>query len=154
MKKNLLYRLFGIGGVPMKIRPVLEEEGIVLADEGIAGTLVMRNIKGPGRRFIHRREGFLGCLLVTSRRLLACSFGKRQINIALDDPRLGDIYLRQTGFDRLAISFEAAHFREGWQGVMEFRFKTEKASDFNDKLLSLGLSKGTAPDREENEEDG
>lgn len=153
MKKSLLYRFFGVGGIPKKMRPMLEEEGIVLADEGVPGSIVMCNVKGPGRRFVQRREAFLGCLLVTSRRLLAASFGKRQINIAVDDPRLKNVHVRQNGFDQLAISFEAALFREGWQGVMELQFKTERASDFNCKLRAMGAATGTAADRMVAEED-
>ncbi len=37
MTKTILYRLFKAGGIPDKLRPVLESENIVVCDEGING---------------------------------------------------------------------------------------------------------------------
>lgn len=146
MKKSLLYRLFGIGGIPKKARPALEAEGIVVADEGVGGWFVMRNVKGPGRRHRQRWEGFTGWLAVTNKRLVCYTFWKRQMNIAVDDPRIAELYVDVPKPDTLSISFEAGVFREGWSGVMEFRFNTEKAEQFRDTLTSLGAQPGTAPE--------
>jgi hypothetical protein len=40
MNKTLLYRLFGLGRIPRHLRPLVESEGIVVADEGIGGWFI------------------------------------------------------------------------------------------------------------------
>ena len=145
MKKTLSYRLFRLGSIPRKLRPLLEGEGLQVADEGIPGRLVMGRVRGPGRRHYGRVEGFSGFLVVTGRRVLAYSYGKRQISIGADDPRLAEIYVRLASPEWLAISFEASAFREGWSGVMEFRFRTDRAPRFHEALISMGASQGRAP---------
>ena len=58
MSKTLLFRLFGAGKIPEKIRPHLEAEGIVVADEGIGGWYRTRDLKAPGKRFIGGEKAF------------------------------------------------------------------------------------------------
>jgi hypothetical protein len=41
----------------------------------------------------------------------------------------------------LSIAFESSVFREGWQGAIEFRFKTDKAQAFHGVLSGLGAQK-------------
>jgi hypothetical protein len=142
MHKSILYRLFRVGSIPRKIRPILEEEGIVLSDEGMGGWLIARNIKGPGKRYVHRREGFSGCLAITGKRIICYTYWKRQINISVDDSRLGEIYVDAADQQKLSISFESSVFRDGGQGVIEYRFTTDKAIPFRDALTSLGVQRG------------
>lgn len=144
MRKRLLYRLFGFGAIPRKLRPVLQQEGIVVADEGMAGSFVARNVKGPGKRYLRRIEGFSGCLVLTKKRLVGFSYWKRQINIAVDDPKFRDLHVDLTRDETLSLSFESSVFREGWQGVMEFRFRTDKAGRFFEALTALGAKQGMA----------
>ena len=117
MGKNLLYRWFGIGAIPKKIRPALATEGIVAADEGMGGWFVAKNVKGPGKRYIRRREGFVGCLVVTRKRIVCYTFGKRQMHISVDDPAVADLYADFPEKDILVVSFDAGRFRTGWQGM-------------------------------------
>jgi len=144
MGKSMLYRLLGIGSIPKKLRPVLETEGIVVSDEGMGGWYITGNVKGPGKRFIHRREGFSGCLVVTEKRVIGYTNWKRQINIAVDDPKLSSLYVELLDPQRFSISFESSVFREDWQGVVEFRFRSEKAQEFHDVLTALGVQEGAA----------
>lgn len=145
MRKTLSYRLFGLGGIPDTLRALIEAEGPLVVDEGVPGRLMMNRVAGPGQRHRGRTEGFSGFLAVTRCRILAYSYRKRQINIGVDDPRLADLYVRLTSPDILAVSFESSLFREGWSGVMEFRFLTDKAVRFHEELLKLGLRQGRAP---------
>ena len=142
MRKTLSYRLFGLGGISTRECMLIEAEGVVIADEGMPGRLVMHRVAGPGRGYRGRIEGFSGFLVITRRRILAYSYRKRQINIGVDDPRLPDLYVRLPSPDTLAVSFEASLFREGWSGVMEFRFCTDKALSFHEALRQLGLREG------------
>ncbi len=146
MKKTILFRLFKIGAIPKKLLPVLESEGIVILDEGVGGWYITKNVKGPCRRHIHRSEGFSGCLVVTKKRIICYAYWKRQINISVEDPRISELYISLPEPNVLSISFESGLFRDGWKGVIEFRFKTEKAVQFYDILISIGTRKGSAAD--------
>jgi len=142
IQKSILYRLFRVGSIPRKLRPILANEGIVLSDEGMSGWFITRHVKGPGKRYMHRREGFSGCLVITKKRILCYTYWKRQINISVDDPRLSKLYTDVTDQQQLSVSFESSVFRDGWEGVIEYRFKTDKAIQFQDALTSLGVQKG------------
>jgi hypothetical protein len=145
MKKTISFRLFGLGSVPKKVLPSLRAEGIVVSDEGVPGWLVTGNVKGPGKRFVRRAEGFSGALIVTRARLAVYSYWKRQINVAVDDARLRDLFVHVPEEGKLRLSFEASAFRDGWQGVIEYRFGTPKARRFHEVLTSLGAPDGVAP---------
>jgi hypothetical protein len=142
MKKTILYRLFGLGGIPAKLRPILEEEGVIVSDEGVGGWFVTHSVKGPGKRYIHRLEGFSGCLVVTKKRVICFTYWKRQINIPVDDPRLSELYVNTINEQTLSISFESSVFREGWEGVVELRFHTDNAIRFREALTLFGAQQG------------
>ena len=144
MKKTILYRLFGVGSVPEKLRPVLEQEGVVALDEGIGGWFVAKHVNAPGKRYRRRTEGFSGCLVVTKSRVLCYTYGKRQINISVEDPKIANLYVDAPTEQELYLSFESSDFREDWQGVIVFRFKTDKALLFQKALLAIGAQQGTA----------
>jgi len=135
MKKSFLYRLFKLGAIPNKVVPIIENEGIVISDEGMAGWFITKDVKGPGKRYRYRKEGFSGWLAVKNKRILCYTFRKRQINIPVDDPRIDSIHVGTPSVEALSISFESSVFREGWEGEIELRFKTEKAKQFY-KILS------------------
>ena len=144
MNKTVLYRLFKIGGIPKKMSPVLAAEGIEVSDEGIGGWFVTKKVKGPGKRYINRTEGFSGCLVVTGKRIVCFTYGKRQINISVEDPKISEIFVNIPKEKTLSISFESSRFRDGWAGVIEFLFKTEKAQQFHDALIGIGAQQGIA----------
>ncbi|MDZ7830304.1 MAG: hypothetical protein U5L07_00975 [Desulfobacterales bacterium] len=145
MKKTVLHRLFGIGSIPKKLRPVLENEGIVVFDEGIGGWFVTKHVNGPGKRYRHRTEGFSGCLVITKVRAVCYTYGKRQINISVKDPKIANLYVDMPEEQTLSLSFESSNFREGWEGVIEFRFNTDKALLFRDAFIAIG-AQGTSAD--------
>lgn len=147
MRKTILFRLFGIGAIPKKMRPVLESEGIVVADQGMRGRFITRNVKGPGKRYCYRTEGFSGCLVVTKKRIICFVYGKRQMHIAVDDPMISSLYVENPRKEYLSVSFESAAFRKGWSGIIEFRFKTDKAGRFYDVLTAAGVRPGKAGEK-------
>lgn len=145
MKKTILYRLFRLGSVPKKLLSALEQEGIVVLDEGMGGRFVTKHVDGPGKRYRHRSEGFSGFLAVTKERVVCYTYWKRQINISVEDPKASNLYVDVSEEQRLSVSFESSVFRKGWEGVIEFQFNTEKALLFRDALVSIGAQQGTAP---------
>lgn len=146
MRKAFSYRLFGLGGVPRKVRPVLESEGIVVCDEGMSGRFITNNLKAPGKRNLYRSEGFSGSLVITRKRIICHTYRKRQINIPVDEPLVSELQVSTPDPQTLSLSFESSDFREGWQGIVELRFHTEKALQFRDALRSLGAKHRAAAD--------
>jgi hypothetical protein len=146
MKKSFLYRLFKLGAIPNKVHPILEHEGIVISDEGMTGWFITKNVKGPGKRYRYRKEGFSGWIAVTNKRILCYTYKKRQINISVEDPRINSIHVGTPSADTLSISFESSVFREGWEGQIEFRFKTEKARQFYQVLSTIFTQQVAASD--------
>ncbi|MFO8050063.1 MAG: hypothetical protein R6U29_13605 [Desulfosudaceae bacterium] len=140
MKKPLSYRLFGLGKIPGKVRPIIESEEVVVADEGMGGWFITRHVNGPGQRYRNRVEGFSGCLVVTKKRILCFTYRKRQINIAVDDAGVSELRVSLPAADRLGLAFESSVFRRGWSGLIEFQFRTDQAPLFYDVLVSLGAA--------------
>lgn len=142
MSKTLLFRLFGIGSIPEKIRPVLESETIIVSDEGMRGWIITKDLRGPGKRYIRRAEGFSGCLVITNRRVISFTYWKRQINISTDDPKLKKLHVNIPEGGTLSILFDSSSFNDSWAGVIEFRFWTDKALQFYEVFRSIGASPG------------
>lgn len=138
MKKKWLYRLFRIGGIPAKLRPVLESEGLVVRDEGIGGRMVMEDFKAPGKRFNHRRTGFTGFLAVTQKRVIAHAFGKRILHVPFDHSKFDALQAKLVDPEHIELSFESSDFQDTWSGRVLLRFNTPKAARFFDALARSG----------------
>ena len=139
-EKTLLYRLFGWGKIPKRLRPVLEGEGIALVDEGIGGSVTMRNFRAPGRRYSWRRTWFSGSLVLTEKRFWAFAFSKPLISVPLDDDSMAQLHCGLLDNGNLGIRFDVAAFHDGWKGTIECRFATDRASIFLDKVLASGAT--------------
>ncbi len=84
MKKSILYRAFGIGKIPKHLLQIIEEEGIVLIDEGISGSVVFRNFRAPGRRHGYCKKWFIGSIVLTRKHILTFQFSKQIIGVPLE----------------------------------------------------------------------
>ena len=144
MSRTWSWRLFRAGGMPRRWRADLEREGPVIADEGVPGRFIARDVRGPGLVWKHRSEGFSGWLAVTRARFVAYSYGRRQVHIALDDPRMADLFVDLPAADGLAVSFDSGRFRDGWSGVLELVYRTPEAPRLRDALISAGARPGAA----------
>lgn len=138
MRKTLLYRLFKIGGIPKKLRPVLESEGIVVCDEGIGGWAYMKEFRAPGKRFLHRITGFSGFLVITHKRVIAYAYWKPVINVQVDDPRVSEIKSKLVDPEHLELSLESSMFNADWRGRILFRLNTPKAREFHSAISGFG----------------
>jgi hypothetical protein len=126
MIKTLLHRLFGVGRIPGRFRTALETEGVVVVDEGIAGSVTYRHFRVPGRRFRFRRTWFTGSVIVTQKRIAAFAWGRRVVNVPFDDLRIREVGVL-AGEDTLLITFEAGLFHEEMSGQVELRYRTGEA---------------------------
>jgi len=134
MSKTLLHRLFGLGKIPKRYRPTLEQEGFVLLDEGIGGTVTFRNFRAPGRRHSWRKKWFTGSLALSGRHFAAFTYWQPVVFVPLDDPRIAALECSVESEDRLCIAFDPSAFNDNWSGRIEVRFKTPRAREFAQRL--------------------
>lgn len=135
MSKTFLYRLFGFGGFPKVMRPILESEGIVLEDEGVGGSITFRRFRAPGKRYGYRKNWFTGSLVITEIRFAGFAFSKPVINVPLDAPHLGKLDCALERDDSvLRAAFDASEFHDEWSGDIEVRFRTPQAPLFLERL--------------------
>ena len=139
MGKSLLYKLFGFGKLPKKMVPILEREGIILQDEGIKGTVILRKFRAPGRYHSYKRSGFAGSIVVTKLRFAAFTFAKPIINVPIDNWRLKELDISIPKQDHLFIKFDAERFHTNWSGTVECRFQTPLASSLAEFLEKRSL---------------
>ncbi|MBW2281380.1 MAG: hypothetical protein JRG76_15700 [Deltaproteobacteria bacterium] len=137
MAKTLLYRLFGLGGLSADLRAALDQEGIVLLDEGISGAIVFKNFRAPGRYHGWRWSWFSGSLVVTERRFAAYTSVQhftKIIDVPFGDPHMRLLEGSVGSPGRLVIRFDAGEFHESWSGSIECRFNTPLARSFLERL--------------------
>ena len=134
MAHTLLYRLFGVGRMPRQWRTMLESEGLVLVDEGIAGSVTYRDFRAPGKRSAWRKVAFSGSIALTKTRLLALQYANPAINIPLDDERFEQLRISVEGKETLLVAFDASLFHNDWSGTMEYRFRTSQAQTLFETL--------------------
>lgn len=138
MEKTVLFRLFGLGGIPKGLRAELEAEDIVVADEGLGGWLVERNLRAPRRRSLYKIRSFTGFLAVTKKRVLAYTYWTPQVELPVGDPRLSALHVSSPMPRRLTLSFDYEALRPDWHGNVELRFKTARAPAFYEVFTALG----------------
>ena len=134
MAKTLLYRLFGAGKIPAHLAVQLKDEGILLLDEGIKGSVTYMDFRSPGRYSNWRRQWYTASIALTKLRLVALRFSQTIINVPLTDERIRSMKFSLEESETLLAAFDAALFHEDWSGKIEYRFRTTQAQAFLDKL--------------------
>ncbi|HYX28816.1 MAG TPA: hypothetical protein VE863_09625 [Pyrinomonadaceae bacterium] len=134
MAKTFLYRLFGVGKMPPQWRATIESEGVVLMDEGIAGSLTYRDFRSSGKRFGWRKVAFTGAIALTRSRLLALQYANPAINVPFSDERFKQLRISVEGEETLVVAFDPSLFHNDWSGTMEYRFHTSEAKAFQKAL--------------------
>ncbi len=129
MKKSLFHRLFGLGKVPKKFKPILDEEGVKLLDEGISGSITFKNFKAPGRYHSWKRSWFVGSIAITEKTFAAFSLAKPLIYVLFEHDKFEELYCTLENENTLLITYDASAFNEKWSGIIECRFKTSQALD-------------------------
>jgi hypothetical protein len=136
MRKSLLYTLFKLGRLPKKSVAMLESEGIVLLDEGLRASVILRKFRAPGRYHSYKHSLFAGSLVVTGLRFAGFAFSRPLINVPLHDDRLRALDLSVSRDGLLRVSFDAGAFDLQRSGTVECRFHTAKAELFLDHVAS------------------
>ena len=134
MKKTLLHRIFGWGRIPKRYAPTLHDEGIILLDEGIGGSITLKKFRAPGRYHSWKRSWFTGCIVLTERTFAAFTLIKPLIYVSLDHENISELRCTTEGSGTLLVKYNASAFNEEWSGTIECRFKTSKAQMFLERL--------------------
>jgi hypothetical protein len=134
MQKTLLHRLFGWGRIPKRYAPTLHDEGILLLDEGIGGSVTYRNFRAPGRYHSWKRSWFTGSIVLTGRTFAAFALFKPLIYVPLDHENLSELCCSIEESGALLVEYDASAFDEKASGTVECRFKTPIAREFLERL--------------------
>src|SRR5438552_9871928 len=134
MAHTLLYRLFGVGRIPRPWRTTIESEGLVLLDEGIAGSVTYRDFRAPGKRFSWRRQAVSASIAITKVRLVALQYSNPAINVPFSDDRIRRLRVSVEGDETLLVVFDPSLFHNDWSGTMEYRFHTSQARALRETL--------------------
>jgi len=139
MPKSLLYRLFGLGRIPKLLNDTLRIEGIVVADEGIPGSVTYRDFRAPGRYSAWRKQAFIGSVVVTNIRLVALMQSRFAVDVPFTDKRIRQLQISiERG--RLLIALDASLFHDNWSGRIEYRYRTEQAAEMIKWIADLSNS--------------
>ena len=134
MKKTLLYRLFGIGKIPAQYSSAIAAEGVVLSDEGIKGTVTYLNFRSPQRYSNWKRQWYTAAIALTNTRFLGFQYSSPVVDVPLTDARFRQLNFSVENNDTLLVAFDASLFHNDWSGNIEYRFQTQFAEVFLDKL--------------------
>jgi hypothetical protein len=132
--KTLLYRLFGLGKIPVTLRATLDSERVLALDEGIKGSVTYLDFRAPGKYSSWRRIWFTAAVVITHVRLVALQNTNLAINVPFTDERIRSLRFSAEKTDTLLIAFDASLFHPDWSGTMEYRFRTAEAGAFIAKL--------------------
>lgn len=133
MTKTLSYRLFGFGKMPEQLLTRLENEALLLLDQGVRGSVTYRNFRAPGKYFGWKRQWYTSSIALTEVRLMALRHSAAIIDVPFTDERIRGLRLIREGDDILLVAFDAALFHGGWSGAIEYRFRTPQAQAFIDR---------------------
>ncbi len=136
MKKTLQHRIFGWGKIPRRYAPTLHNEGIILLDEGIGGSITFIKFKAPGRYHSWKRRWFTGCIVLTERSFAAFALNRPLIYVPLEHENISELGCSIEESGALLVTYNASAFNEQWSGTIECRFKTPKAQMFRERLSS------------------
>ncbi len=127
MSKSVFYRLFGAGAVPKDALEQVRREGVVLQEEGVCGSMTMRNFRAPGRAHGVKKQWFTGSIVLTEQHLLAFGWKLPVIGLAWNDPRIHALVGVLEKPNELRFSYDASEFNSDWSGQIEIRYRTPKA---------------------------
>lgn len=133
MGQAFLYRVFGLGGLPKRQRKVLEQQGLVMIDEGLSGWITLKNFRGPGRYSSYRKRYFVGSIALTQRRFLAYQWRTPVINVPLEREFIDKLECCAKG-GGIEVAFDAAEFNPKHSGSIAVFFASDRARVFIDRL--------------------
>ncbi|OQY95192.1 MAG: hypothetical protein B6D39_00235 [Anaerolineae bacterium UTCFX2] len=102
----------------------MDSEVIMVQDEGVPVWVTYTELRLPGRYYSWKRTWYSGALALTRERFIAFGYGKKLVDVRLDDPRFKQIEWSTGRADELWASFGASLFHLDWSGRIEISFST------------------------------
>ncbi len=132
MAKSIFYRLFGFGKIPRRYRSAIENEGVILQDEGLTIVVRYKNFRAPNAYYGRRVSLVLGSVVLTQHSF-ACFRGNIippifHVAVAHESFKAFDFSLDEKA--RLRVLIDAPAFQEGWKGTIDCRIPCENAREF------------------------
>ena len=126
--------ILGTGELPAGVRSELESEGLVLAEEGLSGSVRYRNFRAPGRRFDRKVTPVRVGIGVSEDRLAAyCASGRGELmNSSWDSPQLAALDVSFDGGNKVDFHVDYSRMPAAEAGEVSgevtVRVKTPKAA--------------------------
>lgn len=133
MLKTILMRLFGSGHIPTPVRAHLEREGLDILEEGLWGSVTLRNYRSPQRIASWARRSALGAIAISRRRIVVYANSACWIDLPVENPALRALTVTVEN-TRLAIAFEAAALFPDRSGGVTLRFNFPHADHIGQRL--------------------
>ncbi|MGK7898807.1 MAG: hypothetical protein AB4372_35630 [Xenococcus sp. (in: cyanobacteria)] len=130
MSKTLLYRIFQIGKIPKDVLHQIKQEGILLQDEGIGGSVTFRKFRAPGKYYGWKRSWFSGSIVLTREHFLAFKYSEPIIGVPWNNNKIKKLNSYLDNEHTLCVEFEASIFRSDCSGDIKVRFSTPLARSF------------------------
>ncbi len=127
-----------LGMIPRERLPHLEAEGIELREEGLGGSITLRNFRAPGRISLFRRNWFRGSIVLTRKRICIFTSSRSLVDVPLDDPNLRALDASVEDTDTLCIRFDPSLFDPRSSGTVEVRLTTAHARTVASRIGSGG----------------
>jgi len=125
--------LFGLGRISARKREKLEQEGIVLVEEGLSGSVLCQDFRAPGQYAALRKWGVVGWMALT--RDAFHTYGNTgSLNMNVSRERWAELQCEVVKEDKLRITLDASLFMEKASGTITVSFKTPNARQWQNAL--------------------
>jgi hypothetical protein len=105
--------------LPPAVRSALEQQGVLLLEENLGGSVVYRDFRAPGRYSSLRIVAQSWALALSTTGLLLWAGTGPFIDVAWTEPRLPGLRATVDDKGRLVIAWDAGLFRPDWSGTIE-----------------------------------
>jgi len=123
--------------LPAKTRVLMENEGLVFAEEKVRITVAYHRLKAPGRNIRHKRETVWGSLAISKERLVGYAFKKRIIHLPFRSEETRCVKFSCVNQKVLVIAFDPAVFNPKQSGSMEIRYHFSRALEAYEIIKDL-----------------
>lgn len=138
MSKSIFYLVFRAGAVPKEARTQVAQEGLLLQEEGVCGSLTFRNFRAPGRVHALKVQRFAGSIVLTRQHLLAFAWSMPVIGLPWKDARIRALNVSVEAGKALCLAYDAALFNKDWSGDIEIRYRTSMAKTLLENIHRYG----------------
>ncbi|SDU39056.1 DUF1707 SHOCT-like domain-containing protein [Jiangella alkaliphila] len=109
------------------LRDQLADEGILLIEEAVQGTITYHDLR-TARRELDGRRRVSATIVVTGHRLLVWAAGAKQVDLPVGHPGRVAVTISVHRRDWLRIETDAGRFGTALSGRVDYRFRTTQAA--------------------------